>query len=139
MRPRVLVAMPAPRRLGLLTILERSGMDTHVAGDFRDGQLKLLEQSYDLLFVDAEIPGGPWHRLLQAIVAADKNCEVIVCSRHGDERLWAEVLQCGAYDLIAEPFEEGEVTRIARRALDSQYMRRYSAAAKRPGSKAKAS
>jgi DNA-binding NtrC family response regulator len=96
--------------------------------------MKLQEQSYDLLFVDAELPGGPWHRLLQAVAASGKSCEVIVCSRFGDERLWAEVLQSGAYDLIAEPFQEEEVNRIAHRALDSQYMWRYGAAVKRPGS-----
>jgi len=139
MRPRILVIVPSPRRLRLLTILERNGMETIAAGDFRDGQLKLQEQSYDLLFVDAELPGGPWHGLLPAVVASGKNCEVIVCSRCGDERLWAEVLQCGAYDLIAEPFEEEEVTRIAQCALDSHYLQRYGAAVRRPGSKAKAS
>ena len=125
MRPRILVVVPSPRRLGLLTILERSGMETNVAGNFRDGQQKLREQSYDLLFIDAELPGGPWQHLLQAAVASGKSCEVIVCSRRGDERLWAEVLQSGAYDLIAEPFDEGEVTRIAHRALDSHYLRRF--------------
>lgn len=139
MRPQTLVIVPSPRRLKLLTILERNGMETTAAGDFRDGQLKLQEQSYDLLFVDAELPGGPWHRLLPAVVASGKNCEVIVCSRCGDERLWAEVLQCGAYDLIAEPFEESEITRIAYRALDSHYLQRYGSAVRQPGSKAEAS
>ena len=114
-------------------------MQTAAAGDYRDGQMKLQEQSYDLLFVDAELPGGPWHRLLPAVVASGKNCEVIVCSRFGDERLWAEVLQCGAYDLIAEPFEEGEVTRIAQCALDSHYLQRYGPAVRKPSSKAQAS
>ena len=114
-------------------------METKTAGDYRDGQIKLQEQSYDLLFIDAELPGGPWHSLLPAVVSSGKNCEVIVCSRFGDERLWAEALQCGAYDLIAEPFEEAEVTRIAQCALDSHYLQRYGPAVKNPSSKAKAS
>jgi DNA-binding NtrC family response regulator len=114
-------------------------METTAAGDFRDAQMKLQEQSYDLLFVDAELPGGPWHRLLPAVLASGKNCEVIVCSRCGDEKLWAEVLQRGAYDLVAEPFEEEEITRIARRALDSHYLQRFGAAVKNPSSKGKAS
>ena len=139
MRPRILVIMPSPRRLRLLTILERNGMETTAAGDFRDGRLKLQEQSYNLLFVDAELPGDPWQRLLQAVVASGKNCEVIVCSRCGDEQLWAEVLQCGAYDMIAEPFEEGEVIRIARSALDSHYSQRYGPSVTPPAPKTKAS
>jgi len=138
-RPRILVIMPSPRRLRLLTILERNGMETTAAGDLRDAQLKLQEHSYDLLFVDAELAGGPWHRLLPTVVASGKNCEVIVCSRCGDERLWADVLQRGAYDLIAEPFDESEVTRIAHRALDSHYLQRYGSAVRHLGSKAEAS
>ena len=139
MRPKVLVIVPSPRRLRLLTILERNGMETAAAGDFRDGQLKLQEQSFDLLFVDADLPGGPWHRLLPAVVASGKSCEVIVCSRCGDERLWAEVLQYGAYDLIAEPFEEAEVTRIAHCALESHYSQRYGPTVQHRGSKANTS
>jgi len=126
MRPKVLVIVPSPRRLRLLTILERNGMETAAAGDFRDGQLKLQEQSFDLLFVDADLPGGPWHRLLPAVVASGKSCEVIVCSRCGDERLWAEVIQCGAFDLLPEPIERHEVLRIIQSALESHYMQRFS-------------
>jgi DNA-binding NtrC family response regulator len=114
-------------------------MEAAAAGDYRDGQLKLQEQCYDLLFVDADLPGGSWQRLLPSVVASGKNCEVIVCSRCGDERLWAEVLQSGAYDLIAEPFEEGEVARIAQCALDSHYLQRYGSAVKKSSSKANAS
>ena len=129
MRPRVLLVMPPVHRMGLLPILEQSGMEVFVAANFREGQQKLAAQAYDLVFVDAELPGGSWQRLLQTIMASEKNCELIVCSRCGDERLWAEVLQCGAYDLISEPFEEREVARIARYALDSHYLRRYGRAA----------
>lgn len=139
MRPHVLVAMPSPRRLGLLGILERNGMKTSSAGNLRDGQELLQGESFDLLIVDAELPGGPWHRLLQTIVSSAKGCEVIVCSRCGDEKLWADVLQRGAYDLLAEPFEENEVIRIANRALDSHYLERYGPAAERPGSRTKVS
>ena len=140
MRPRVLVVMPSQRRLGLLPILEQSGMDVYVAGHFRDAQQKLSEAApFDLLFVDAELPDGSWQRLLQSVVESGKNCEVIVCSRCGDEQLWAEVLQCGAYDLIPEPYDEREVARIARSAIDSHYLRRFGRAANSPAAMLKAS
>jgi DNA-binding NtrC family response regulator len=133
MRPRVLVAMPSQQRLGLLPILEESGMNISVAGNFLDGQQKLATQPYDLLFVDAELPGGSWQRLLQAVLKSDRACEVIVCSRCADERLWADVLQSGAYDLISEPFQEREVARIAQCALESHYSGRYGSAARHTG------
>ena len=125
MRSHVLIAMPAPRRLGLLGMLERHGMKTDTADNFRDGLEMIQEQAFDLLFVDAELPGGPWHSLLETIRSSTINCEVVVCSRCGDEKLWAEVLQRGAYDLLPEPLVESEVIRIAHRALDSHYLERY--------------
>ena len=114
-------------------------MEVYVAGNFRDAQQKLDDQSYNLLFVDAELRGGPWQSLVQLLLKSGKNCEVIVCSRCGDERLWAEVLQCGAYDLILEPYDEREVARIAQCAMDSQYMRRFGRGAAHPATGGKAS
>lgn len=139
MRPRVLVVMPSHRRVGLLPILEQSGMEVYVAGNLRDAQQKLADQSYDLLFVDADLPGGPWQHLVDAVSASGKNCEVIVCARCGDEQLWAEVLQCGAYDLIPEPYDEREVARIAHCAMDSQYLRRFGREGARSSARLKAS
>ena len=139
MRARVLVVMPAQRRLGLLPILEQNGMEVHVAGNFRDAQQKLADQSYDLVFVDAELPGGSWQQLVETVSASGKNCEVIVCSRCGDDRLWAEVLQCGAYDLIPEPYDDREVARIAQSAMDSHYLRRFGRSGVHPAAGLKAS
>jgi DNA-binding NtrC family response regulator len=38
---------------------------------------------------------------------------LIVTSRLADDRLWAEALNLGAYDVIAKPFDASEVVRIA--------------------------
>lgn len=130
MSDRLLLVMPSQRRLSLLRILEESGMEVFLAGSLREAQAKLSEPtSYELVFVDSELPDGSWKDLLQFLLQLKKSCEMIVCCRCGSERLchqlWAEVIQCGAYDLIPEPYEEREVARIVRSALDSQYMRRF--------------
>lgn len=126
MKARILLVMPPQRRLSLLRILEANGMELSLAGGVREAQAKLSEPaSYDLLFVDAELSDGSWKDILHLVTHLKKSCEMIVCCRYGNEHLWAEVIQCGAYDLIPEPYEEREVARIARSALDSQYMRRF--------------
>ena len=49
---------------------------------------------------------------------------MIVCARLGEEHLWAEVLQCGAYDLIEEPYEQPATLRIIESAMENHYMQR---------------
>ena len=41
---------------------------------------------------------------------------MIVTSRLADERLWAEVLNVGGYDLLVAPYDRDEVVRIAAQA-----------------------
>ena len=37
---------------------------------------------------------------------------MIVTSRLADDRLWAEVLNLGGYDVLAKPFDASEVARV---------------------------
>jgi DNA-binding response OmpR family regulator len=37
---------------------------------------------------------------------------LIVTSRTADERLWAEALNLGAYDVLAKPYNQAEVIRV---------------------------
>ena len=43
---------------------------------------------------------------------APERTEVIVTDPQADARFWAEALNVGAYDLLAQPFYEPEVRRI---------------------------
>lgn len=127
MEAKILLVIPPQRRSRLLTLLEEKNLQLFVASNVQEAQQKLSGTiSYDLLLADAELPDGSWQDLLQILLEAERPCEMIVCSRVGDEELWAEVLQCGAYDLLIEPYERQEVHRIIESAIDSQHMRRFS-------------
>ena len=109
-----------------MPLLEGQGLEIELAVGFQDAIRKLSGgNSYDLLLVDAELPDGSWRNLMLFVQNSGMTCEMIICSRLENRELWAEVIQCGAYDIIAEPFERQEVTRIFRSALDSRYMRRF--------------
>ena len=126
MNQRVLLVMSPTRRLPLLKILENAGFQVFAASGLSEAQQKLdISVSFDLVCVDAELPDGNWRDVLLSIIGSRKQCEMIVCSRCGDERLWADVLQSGAYDLIVEPYTERETLRIFQRALDARYMQRF--------------
>jgi len=123
MNPRILLVMPEARRDRMMSFLSDHAIDVFLAEGVGEAQAKLAEPlKYDLAFVDAELPDGSWRDLLQFVVASRTNCEMVVCSRVGDERLWAEVIQCGAFDLLPEPMEKQEILRIMHSALDSHYM-----------------
>jgi len=94
------------------------------ADGLQDAQRLLSGLTYDLVLVDVKLSDGSWQDLLEFILDTKIACEMIVCSRLGDERLWAEVIQRGAYDLIAEPYEQQQVLRIVQSALDGQQMQR---------------
>ena len=123
---KLLVVLTPQRRSQLLPLLEGQGLETEWAAGFQDAVRKLSgDSSYDLLLVDAELPDGGWRNLLLFVQNSGMTCEMIICARLEDRELWAETIQCGAYDLIAEPFERQEVTRIVCSALESRYMRRF--------------
>jgi DNA-binding response OmpR family regulator len=54
---------------------------------------------------------GTWKDLYCALLALTAPPVFIVTSRLADERLWAEALNVGVYDVLAKPLETSEVNR----------------------------
>jgi DNA-binding NtrC family response regulator len=129
--PKVLLVLSPPKRLRLLPWFEGRAFEIEWAVGFQDAVRKLSEGCfYDLLVVDAELHDGTWRNLLLFVQNSGMTSEMLICSRLPDQGLWADVIQCGAYDLITEPFERQEVLRIIQSALESRYMRRFSSTPK---------
>lgn len=55
---------------------------------------------------------GCWHNVLQAIEPLEKPPLLVVTSRRADDSLWAEVLNMGGYDVLAQPYDRSEVVRV---------------------------
>jgi len=53
-----------------------------------------------------------WHNLLQEISPLEKPPLMVVTSRRADDSLWAEVLNMGGYDVLAQPYDKSEVVRV---------------------------
>ncbi|HLN01747.1 MAG TPA: hypothetical protein VK335_20835 [Bryobacteraceae bacterium] len=53
--------------------------------------------------------GHGWNDLLRELQTMDCPPPLIVSDRLADERLWAEVLNLGGYDLLLKPFDAKEV------------------------------
>jgi DNA-binding NtrC family response regulator len=63
------------------------------------------------------LPDGDWKHLMAGLDRLAVRPSLIVSSRLADERLWAEVLNLGAFDLLlGGPFEPEEVLRVTESA-----------------------
>jgi len=82
------------------------------AGSLQHARAQLWLDEYDVILTEASLPDGTWRDALRLARECPQDLEVIVTDPHADARLWAEALNVGAYDLIAQPFYEPEVRRI---------------------------
>jgi DNA-binding NtrC family response regulator len=58
------------------------------------------------------LPDGTWSDLLSRLARIPNPPEVILMTDDPDERLWMDVLNRGAYDVLAKPLASSEVFRI---------------------------
>lgn len=69
-----------------------------------------------IVLCEYNLAPGTWRELLEQIVSLEEPPFLIVTSRLADERLWAEALNLGAYDVLAKPFDRTEVMRVVSMA-----------------------
>jgi DNA-binding NtrC family response regulator len=82
------------------------------AGSLQQARIMLQRKEYDVILTEAELPDGKWLDVLNLARDVPHRLEVIVTDPQADARFWAEALNLGAYDLLAQPFYEPEVRRI---------------------------
>lgn len=64
-----------------------------------------------LILCEQNLVNATWKELLDSVMLMPQPPLLIVTSRLADEQLWAEALSLGAYDVLAKPFDEGEIQR----------------------------
>jgi FixJ family two-component response regulator len=69
-----------------------------------------------VLLTEAAFPGGTWRDALAMKARRHRNVALVVMAALADERLWLDVLEEGAYDLILKPFVAEELLRILANA-----------------------
>lgn len=83
----------------------------HVA-DLQHASATIQAESYQVILTEARLPDGTWRDVLDIACRVTPGPAVIVTDASADARFWAEALNLGAYDLIAQPFATDEVRRI---------------------------
>ena len=69
-----------------------------------------------IVMCEHDLSPGSWKELLDFVQRLPAPPPVIVTSRMADERMWAEVLNLGGYDVLARPFRSEEVIRTVTSA-----------------------
>ena len=69
-----------------------------------------------VVICERNLSPGTWIDLLKELRPLPAAPPLIVTSRLADEKLWAEALNLGAYDVLAKPFEIRELVRSVNSA-----------------------
>jgi DNA-binding NtrC family response regulator len=97
-------------------ILSHSKCHLHHVHNCREALSFLNKHAAAVMISDADLSDGTWRDLLHETSRLANAPNLIVTSRLADERLWADVLNEGGYDLLLTPFDSNEVTRILTQA-----------------------
>jgi DNA-binding NtrC family response regulator len=120
------VLFVSPRREDATTLssmLRSLSISIEYVADLASARAVIRDGKYPVILTEANLNDGTWRDILELARQVAPRSEVIVTDAGADARFWAEVLNMGAYDLIAQPFATGEVQRI----LSNAYSRAFSA------------
>jgi DNA-binding NtrC family response regulator len=110
-------------------MLQSLSMDLDTVGTLQQARTRLQQEDYHVVLTEAVLPDGNWLDVLHLARQSTREFQIIVTDPHADAHLWAEALNMGAYDLVAQPFYQPEVCRILYNACSrAEYGHRSMAA-----------
>jgi DNA-binding NtrC family response regulator len=121
------------RRRTLRNIFKTPDWQLREACTYREALGILDHRHIGVVICYTELQDGNWQTLLADLQNRTDPPNLIVSSRLADERLWAEVLNLGGYDVLVQPFDRAEVLRVARMACIAWQLRCQTLAVPSPG------
>ena len=96
--------------LGFLRkMFDDSDWKLFTAHTYKEAMTQLSLERMPIVLCERQLPDGNWKDVLSQLAPILNRSRLIVISRCADEKLWAEVLDMGGFDLLATPFREEEV------------------------------
>jgi DNA-binding NtrC family response regulator len=80
-----------------------------------------------VVFTESELPDGNWADVVSLSARAASPVSVIVMGQEIDTKLYVSVIEGGAFDFMAPPFEAPALAHVVRCAADNALMRRQAA------------
>lgn len=108
----VLAILPSEEdQAALKQIVADSRWNLGIVERLRQARPLIDELDAGVVITDSRLPDGCWQDVLWELQCRRVEPVLIVASRLADDRLWAEVLNFGVYDLLATPFQGQELIR----------------------------
>ena len=95
----------------LIHILQPEGWSVDTARTCAEAMRSLEMELAPVVIVESHLADGTWKTLQNRLMCMELPPKLFVTSRLADERLWAEALNRGCFDVLAQPFRGGEVRR----------------------------
>jgi DNA-binding response OmpR family regulator len=108
-------------RILMRELFREFGWRLFEANDRRRAMDCLNRNPVHVVITESNLPRWNWRRALSDLRRLNQPPQLIVTSRTADDYLWAEVLNIGGFDVLAQPLEREEVERVisaARRHFD---------------------
>ncbi len=104
--------------IALLDILSATDWTLYWNTNRADAVETLRRRPVGVVLCDRDLPDGGWKDVFRMIASLSSPPPLIVTSRFANERLWAEVLSMGGYDVLSKPFDADEVVRAVSLAQE---------------------
>jgi DNA-binding NtrC family response regulator len=78
----------------------------------------LRQHEISVVLTERDLQPEPWTTVLAHLKDLPHPPSLIVTSRLADDKLWAEALNLGAWDVLAKPFDRIEVLRVVKSAWE---------------------
>ena len=111
-------------REGCRRALTPQGFQVDVAEHGVEGLRKLREGHYDLVLLDAMMPGMSGLELLERIQESDPSIICIMITGYATVDLAAQAMKQGAHDFLPKPFTADELLTVVHRGLEERLLRR---------------
>jgi DNA-binding NtrC family response regulator len=99
-------------RKALSSIFGNTRWKLDTASSLKEVETQLSRGHHRIVVSDCRVADATWREVFERLGSYDHKPLLIVSSAHADDSLWAEVLNAGAYDVLAKPFDSQEVYRV---------------------------
>jgi len=106
------ISPTAEDHAALRHITSNLAWEVSIVTNCNEARDKLRQDQVSVVLCESALEDGTWKDILHHIAASARPPRLIVTSHLADEYLWAEVLNLGGYDVLAEPFSEPEVCHV---------------------------